>query len=193
MGGALILLVIAVPILVIVLLAIFVIGLYNGLQRKKLNAENAWSDIDVQLKRRHDLIPNLVNTVKGYATHESETLEAVTSARNMAVGAHGIGEQVGAENMLTQALGRLMAVSEAYPDLKANTNFLQLQEELTSTENKIGFSRQHYNRSVNGYNEATKVFPSNLVAGMFGFSELEFFELDAAEAAAVKQAPKVEF
>jgi len=134
-----------------------------------------------------------VSTVKGYASHESETLEAVTAARNQAVGAHGIAEQVGAENMLTQALGRLMAVSEAYPDLKANTNFLQLQEELTSTENKIGFSRQHYNRSVNTYNEATKVFPSNLIAGTFGFSELEFFELDAAEAAAVRQAPKVEF
>jgi LemA protein len=192
LSGALLLL-IAVPIVVVLGLALFVIGLYNGLQRKKLNAENAWSDIDVQLKRRHDLIPNLVSTVKGYASHESETLEAVTAARNQAVGAHGIAEQVGAENMLTQALGRLMAVSEAYPDLKANTNFLQLQEELTSTENKIGFSRQHYNRSVNTYNEATKVFPSNLIAGTFGFSELEFFELDAAEAAAVRQAPKVEF
>jgi len=192
LSGALLLL-IAVPVVVVLGLALFVIGLYNGLQRKKLNAENAWSDIDVQLKRRHDLIPNLVSTVKGYASHESETLEAVTVARNQAVGAHGIAEQVGAENMLTQALGRLMAVSEAYPDLKANTNFLQLQEELTSTENKIGFSRQHYNRSVNTYNEATKVFPSNLIAGTFGFSELEFFELDAAEAAAVRQAPKVEF
>jgi len=192
LSGALLLL-IAVPVVVVLGLALFVIGLYNGLQRKKLNAENAWSDIDVQLKRRHDLIPNLVSTVKGYASHESETLEAVTAARNQAVGAHGIAEQVGAENMLTQALGRLMAVSEAYPDLKANTNFLQLQEELTSTENKIGFSRQHYNRSVNTYNEATKVFPSNLIAGTFGFSELEFFELDAAEAAAVRQAPKVEF
>ena len=192
LSGALLLL-IAVPVVVVLGLALFVIGLYNGLQRKKLNAENAWSDIDVQLKRRHDLIPNLVSTVKGYASHESETLEAVTAARNQAVGAHGIAEQVGAENMLTQALGRLMAVSEAYPDLKANTNFLLLQEELTSTENKIGFSRQHYNRSVNTYNEATKVFPSNLIAGTFGFSELEFFELDAAEAAAVRQAPKVEF
>jgi LemA protein len=192
LSGALLLL-IAVPIVVVLGLALFVIGLYNGLQRKKLNAENAWSDIDVQLKRRHDLIPNLVSTVKGYASHESETLEAVTAARNQAVGAHGIAEQVGAENMLTQALGRLMAVSEAYPDLKANTNFLQLKEELTSTENKIGFSRQHYNRSVNTSNEATKVFPSNLIAGTFGFSELEFFELDAAEAAAVRQAPKVEF
>ena len=193
MGVGLLLAVIAIPVVVIVGIALFVIGLYNGLQRKKLDAENAWSDIDVQLKRRHDLIPNLVSTVKGYASHESETLEAGTAARNQAVGAAGVGEQIGAENMLTQALGRLMAVSEAYPDLKANTNFLQLQEELTSTENKIGFARQHYNRSVNGYNEATKVFPSNIIAGMFGFSELEFFELDPAEAAAAKQAPKVEF
>ena len=193
MGVGMLLAVIAIPVVVIVGIALFVIGLYNGLQRRKLDAENAWSDIDVQLKRRHDLIPNLVSTVKGYASHESETLEAVTAARNQAVGAAGVGEQIGAENMLTQALGRLMAVSEAYPDLKANTNFLQLQEELTSTENKIGFARQHYNRSVNGYNEATKVFPSNIIAGMFGFSELDFFELDPAEAAAAKQAPKVEF
>ena len=193
MGASLLLLVIAVPIVVIVGLALFVIGIYNGLQRKKLGAENAWSDIDVQLKRRHDLIPNLVNPVKGYASHESGTLEAVTAARNQAMGAHGVAEQIGAENMLTQALGRLMAVSEAYPDLKANTNFLNLQEELTSTENKIGFSRQHYNRPVNVFNAATKVFPSNIIAGMFGFSELEFFELDAAEAAAARQAPKVEF
>ena len=193
MGASLLLLVIAVPIIVVVGLALFVIGIYNGLQRKKLGAENAWSDIDFQLKRRHDLIPNLVNTVKGYARHESGTLEAGTAARNQAMGAHGVAEQIGAENMLTQALGRLMAVSEAYPDLKANTNFLNLQEELTSTENKIGFSRQHYNRSVNVFNEATKVFPSNIIAGMFGFSELEFFELDAAEAAAARQAPKVEF
>ena len=193
MGVGMLLAVIAIPVVVIVGIALFVIGLYNGLQRRKLDAENAWSDIDVQLKRRHDLIPNLVSTVKGYASHESETLEAVTAARNQAVGAAGVGEQIGAENMLTQALGRLMAVSEAYPDLKANTNFLQLQEELTSTENKIGFARQHYNRSVNGYNEATKVFPSNIIAGMFGFAELDFFELDPAEAAAAKQAPKVEF
>ena len=193
MGVGLLLAVIAIPVVVIVGIALFVIGLYNGLQRKKLDAENAWSDIDVQLKRRHDLIPNLVSTVKGYASHESETLEAVTAARNQAVGAAGVGEQIGAENMLTQALGRLMAVSEAYPDLKANTNFLQLQEELTSTENKIGFARQHYNRSVNQYNEATKTFPSNISAGMFGFSDMNFFELDEAEAAAVKKAPDVQF
>ena len=177
----------------IFLAIIFVIALYNSLQRRKLNAETAWSDIDVQLKRRHDLIPNLVNTVKGYASHEKETLEEVTKARNAAAGASGIDAQMGAENMLTQSLGRLFAVSEAYPDLKANQNFQQLQEELTSTENKIGFARQHYNTSVNVFNQATHTFPSNIIAGWFGFTDMKFFELDEAEAAAVKQAPKVEF
>ena len=191
MSGLLIGLIVIV--LIVVVLIAWVIGLYNSLQRRKLNAENAWSDIDVQLKRRHDLIPNLVSTVKGYADHEKSTFDAVTQARAAAVGANGVAEQAGAENMLTQALGKMFAVAEAYPDLKANTNFLNLQEELTSTENKIGFSRQHYNRSVNQYNEATKTFPSNIVAGMFGFSDMNFFELDAAEAAAVKAAPKVEF
>ena len=192
MGSAALLILVVIAVVVVGAI-LFVIGLYNGLQRKKLGAENAWSDIDVQLKRRHDLIPNLVNTVKGYATHESETLEAVTSARNAAAGAQGIDAQLGAENMLTQALGRMFAVAEAYPDLKANQNFIQLQEELTSTENKIGFARQHYNRTVNQFNEKTKTFPSNIVAGMFGFSDMNFFELDEAEAAAVKAAPKVEF
>ena len=187
------LLLIIIPILFGLLIIGWVIGIYNGLQRRKLNAENAWSDIDVQLKRRHDLIPNLVGTVKGYAEHEKSTFEMVTQARSAAVGAQGVAEQAGAENMLTQALGKLFAVAEAYPDLKANTNFLQLQEELTSTENKIGFARQHYNRTVNQFNEATKVFPSNLISGMFGFSEMDFFELDASEAAAVREAPKVEF
>lgn len=186
-------LVVVVLLVLVVVFALFAIGLYNALQRKKLNAENAWSDIDVQLKRRHDLIPNLVNSVKGYASHEKETLEGVTAARSAAVDANGVAAQAGAENMLTQALGKLFAVAEAYPDLKANTNFLQLQEELTSTENKIGFARQHYNQSVNNYNAAAKTFPSNIVAGMFNFTSMDFFELDEAEAAAVKQAPKVEF
>ena len=177
-----------------VLLMIFwIIGLYNGLQRKKLGAESAWSDIDVQLKRRHDLIPNLVSTVQGYATHEQSTVDAVTQARAAAAGANGIAEQAGAENMLTQTLGKLFAVAEAYPDLKANTNFMQLQEELTSTENKIGFSRQHFNTQVRTFNEAIKVFPSNLVAGVFNFSTMDFFELDEAEAAAAREAPKVQF
>ena len=191
MSGLLIGLIVIV--LIVVVLIAWVIGLYNSLQRRKLNAENAWSDIDVQLKRRHDLIPNLVSTVKGYAEHEKSTFDAVTQARAAAVGANGIAEQAGAENMLTQALGKMFAVAEAYPDLKANTNFLNLQEELTSTENKIGFARQHYNRSVNQFNEATKTFPSNIIAGSFGFTEMDFFELDEAEAAQVKQAPKVEF
>ena len=191
MSGLLIGLIVIV--LIVVVLIAWVIGLYNSLQRRKLNAENAWSDIDVQLKRRHDLIPNLVSTVKGYAEHEKSTFDAVTQARAAAVGANGVAEQAGAENMLTQALGKMFAVAEAYPDLKANTNFLNLQEELTSTENKIGFARQHFNRSVNQFNEATKTFPSNIIAGSFGFTEMDFFELDEAEAAQVKQAPKVEF
>ena len=178
---------------IVVLAIMWFIGLYNGLQRRKLNAENAWSDIDVQLKRRHDLIPNLVSTVQGYASHEKTTLEGVTKARAAAVDAQGVASQAGAENMLTQSLGKLFAVAEAYPDLKANTNFMQLQEELTSTENKIGFSRQHYNKTVNQFNEATKVFPSNIVAGMFSFSTMDFFELDESEAAAVKEVPKVQF
>ena len=177
----------------VVLVILWFIGLYNGLQRRKLNAENAWSDIDVQLKRRHDLIPNLVNTVQGYATHEKSTFEEVTKARAAAVNAQGVADQAGAENMLTQALGRLFAVAEAYPDLKANTNFMQLQEELTSTENKIGFSRQHFNKTVNQFNEAIKIFPSNIVAGMFDFKTMDFFELDEAEAAAVREVPKVQF
>ena len=183
----------AVVAVIVIVGGLIVMSLYNGLQRRKLNAENAWSDIDVQLKRRHDLIPNLVNTVKGCASHEKETFEGVTQARAAAMGAEGVAAQAGAENMLTQALGKLFAVSEAYPDLKANQNFLSLQEELTSTENKIGFARQHYNRSVNQYNEATKTFPSNIIAGMFGFSDMNFFELDEAEAAAVKKAPDVQF
>ena len=187
--------VIALAVIAVFVLGVigFLVSLYTGLQKSKLNAENSWSDIDVQLKRRHDLIPNLVNTVKGYASHEKETFEAVTSARSAAAGANGVAAQAGAENMLTQALGKMFAVAEAYPDLKANQNFIQLQEELTSTENKIGFARQHYNRTVNQFNEKTKTFPSNIVAGMFGFNDMNFFELDEAEAAAVKAAPKVEF
>lgn len=174
------------------LLAAFVIGIYNSLQRKRIAAKTAWSDIDVQLKRRHDLVPNLVNTVKGYASHERETLEAVIAARTQAVDAskQGIDQQVGAENMLTQALGRLFALSEAYPDLKANQNFMQLQEELTSTENKIGFSRQHYNRSVGQYNEAIVIFPNNIIAGMFNFEKLPFFEI---EDHSQREVPKVIF
>lgn len=176
-----------------VIVIIMFISLYNGLVSKRVNCESAWSDIDVQLKRRYDLIPNLVNTVKGYAKHESETLEAVIAARQQAISADGVAEQGLAENLLTGALGKLFALSEAYPDLKANTNFIQLQDELVSTENKIGFSRQHYNNSVSQYNASREMFPAVIVANMFGFKERDFFELDAAEAAAVQKPPAVEF
>ena len=158
--------ILAAVVVVLLIAVFFVIAVYNSLQRRRLGAQTAWSDIDVQLKRRHDLVPNLVNTVKGYASHEKGVLEGVTQARAAAAGAHGPNEQIGAENVLTQALGRLFAVAEAYPQLKADANFRQLQEELTSTENKIGFARTNYNRSTTSYNEGLLVFPSNLVAGM---------------------------
>jgi LemA protein len=182
-----------VLLVVVVLLVLAAIALYNGLVNKKVETENAWSQIDVQLKRRHDLIPNLVETVKGYATHERETLEKVVQARNMAVNAHGVAEQAQAENALTGALKTLFAVSEAYPDLKANQSFLSLQEELTATENRISFARQHYNDVAGQYNAALMRFPGNIVGGLFGFRQVEFFQLDAAEAAAVRQAPQVKF
>ncbi len=181
---------------VVVLLAllvgvlIWVVAIYNGLVRLRNQVKNAWSQIDVQLKRRHDLIPNLVETVKGYAGHEKSTLEGVTQARARAVSANGVGEQAQAEQELSGALGRLMLVVEQYPDLKANQNFLGLQEELTSTENRIGFSRQHYNDSVMGYNTKIQSFPPNIIAGMFKFGEEEFFEL---EDAAAREVPKVAF
>jgi LemA protein len=175
---------------VLALIVLVLIGIYNGLTRKRVAAQTAWADVDVQLKRRYDLIPNLVNTVKGYATHEKETLERVISARAKAIDSRTPAESIENNNMLTQALGRLMAVSEAYPDLKANTNFMQLQEELTSTENKIGFSRQNYNRNASQYNEAIQVFPANIVAGMFNFGKMDFFEVTDAT---VREAPKVAF
>jgi LemA protein len=173
-----------------VLLVLIAIGIYNNLQRRRIAAQTAWSDVDVQLRRRYDLIPNLVNTVKGYAAHEKGTLEAVIAARQQAIDAKGVAQQAQAENMLAQTLGRLFALAEAYPDLKANQNFMALQEELTSTENKVGFARQNYNRNVSQYNEAIAVFPGNLVAGMFNFQRMEFFELDNA---AQREAPKVAF
>src|ERR671914_1028667 len=145
--------------------------MYNRLVRLRNQIEAAWSQIDVQLRRRYDLIPNLVETVKGYAAHERETLEAVTKARQQAVQAQGIEEQAQAENMLTQALRQLFAVSEAYPDLKANQNFLALQEELTGTEGRIAFARQFYNDRVLVYDNALEQFPSSVIAGMFNFDE----------------------
>ena len=183
-----IVLIVVIALAVLIVLSLIVI--YNKLVRKRNRAEESWAQIDVQLTRRYDLIPNLVETVKGYAGHEKETLENVTKARNMAINAGTVKEQAQAENMLTGALKSLFAVSEAYPDLKANQNFMQLQEELTSTENKIGFARQHYNDMVRSLNTSMQVFPANMVAGMFGFKEKDYFEL-IEEAA--REAPKVKF
>src|SRR5262245_1728239 len=170
-----------------VLLVLMLVGLYNSLISLAVEVKNAWSQIDVQLKRRYDLIPNLVEVVKGYAKHERETLEAVINARNKAASATTVAETSAAEGALSGALGRLFALSEAYPDLKANTNFLALQEELTATENRIGFARQHYNDSVTKFNTSLMSFPANVFGGMLGFKPADFFKLDAAEEAAVRQ------
>ena len=167
-----------------------VAGMYNGLVRLRNEAKNAWAQIDVQLKRRHDLIPNLVNTVKGYATHEQKTLENVIAARNAAMGAGSIDDKIKAEGALTGALSRLMVVMEQYPDLKANQNFLALQEELTSTENKLGFSRQAYNDASTQYNNKIEVFPSNIIAGMFQFKPSTLFEVTNEKE---REAPEVKF
>jgi LemA protein len=175
---------------ILVLIALIFIFVYNSLVQKRVRCQEAWSQIDVQLKRRYDLIPNLVETVKGYAAHEKDTLEAVIAARNQAVGAQGVGAQAEAENMLSGALRQMFALSESYPALKANENFAQLQEELTTTENKISFSRQHYNSAAAEYNTGRLKFPNNIVANMFGFKEQEYFELDEAEQ---REAPKVQF
>ena len=175
----------------VVLVFVFIFfSMYNALVRLRNEMKNAWAQIDVQLKRRHDLIPNLVETVKGYASHEKETLENVIAARSSAVNASGVAEQTKAEGELSGALSRMMLIVEQYPDLKANQNFLSLQEELTSTENRIGFSRQHYNDSVMTYNTKRESFPSNVIAGMFSFKEGAFFEIeDESE----RQVPKVSF
>jgi LemA protein len=175
---------------ILILLLLAVIGVYNSLVQKRVRCQEAWSQIDVQLKRRYDLIPNLVETVKGYAAHEKETLERVIQARQQAIAAQGVRQQAEAENMLTGALRQLFALSEAYPNLKANENFAALQEELASTENRISFSRQHYNDSSAVYNTVVQSFPNNVIAGMFGFGRQDYFEL---EDAAMRQAPKVKF
>jgi LemA protein len=177
---------------IVAILLIFFIATYNGLIRLRNQVRNAWAQIDVQLKRRHDLIPNLIETVKGYMKYERATLEAVTKARNLAqsLASGDVGARSKAEGELSGALARLLAVAERYPDLKANQNFLSLQEELTSTENKISFSRQYYNDSVLNLNNKTQMFPSNIVASMTGFKLGEFFEVTVA---AEKEAPKVSF
>lgn len=166
------------------------VAIYNALIRFRNEITNSWAQIDVQLKRRADLVPNLVETVKGYASHEKETLERVIQARNMAVSAKGIDDRIEAENMLTGALKSLFAVTESYPDLKANQNFLMLQEELTSTENKVAFSRQFFNDKTLEYNNQRETFPANIVAGMFNFERKPFFEVTEASDRVV---PKVAF
>ncbi len=175
---------------VLVLLISFVIGVYNVLIRLRNQVNNAWSQIDVQLKRRHDLIPNLVETAKGYMQHERGTFEAITEARSRAMGAKTVSEASKAEGALGEALSKFLLVVENYPDLKANQNFLAVQEELTSTENKISFARQSYNDQVLFFNNKIQMFPSNLIANMFNFRKRDFFEL---EVAAEREAPKVSF
>lgn len=172
-----------VLLIVIGIIGFVLVGMYNGLVRARNEVKNSWSQIDVQLNRRHDLIPNLVETVKGYMTHERETLEAVVRARQQAVQVTGdLDEKARVENQLSQTLRSLFAVAEAYPDLKANQNFLALQEELTSTENKISFSRQYYNDSVLNLNNRIEQFPTNIFAGMFNFTKEKFFEVETPEA-----------
>ncbi|MCX6233172.1 MAG: LemA family protein [Bacteroidetes bacterium] len=173
---------------IIIIVVFYIIGLYNGLIRLRNQVQNAWSQIDVQLKRRHDLIPNLIETVRGYMKHERETLESVTKARSDAMSAVSVADKAKAEGILGGALGQLRVAVEAYPDLKANQNFLGLQEELSSTENKISFSRQNYNDQVLFYNNKIQMFPSNIIAGMFNFVKSDFFQL---EDKADKEVPKV--
>ena len=188
MSGALIGMLVIIGI--IVLIAVFVIGIYNALIRLRNQVDNAWSQIDVQLKRRHDLIPNLVETAKGYMEHERGTFEAITEARSRAMGAKSPAEAGKAEGALTEALSKFMLVVENYPDLKANQNFLSLQETLTSTENKIAFARQGYNDQTLFYNNKIQMFPSNIIAGTFNFGKRDFFEI---ENEAEREVPKVEF
>jgi LemA protein len=175
---------------VLVLLILFIITIYNALIRLRNQVNNAWSQIDVQLKRRHDLIPNLVETAKGYMKHERGTFEAITEARSRAMGARTVSEASKAEGALGEALSKFMLVVENYPDLKANQNFLAVQEELTSTENKISFARQSYNDQVLFFNNKIQMFPSNIIANMFNFAKRDFFEI---EATAEREVPKVSF
>ena len=177
---------------IVVLLVLWVVFAYNRFITLVNRAKEAWSDIDVQLKRRYDLIPNLVNTVKGYASHESSAFEKVTQARAAAMGAGNLADKSQAELGLTGALKSIFAIAEAYPDLKANTNFMELQKELSDTEDKIQASRRFYNGTVRDLNTSVETFPNNLIAGFFKFEKLEFFELEAGEEAA-KQPVAVKF
>jgi len=173
-------------IIIVAIIIIYLIATYNYFITLRNRIKNAWSQIDVQLKRRYDMIPNLVETVKGYAKHEKETFKMVTEARNMIGQAKGPGQKAQANNMLTDALKSLFAVAEAYPDLKANQNFLQLQEEISGTENKISYARQFYNDSVLRFNTGIQKFPANIIAGMFSFKEQEFFKTEGKERENVK-------
>lgn len=185
---------IMIVVAVVAALLFYIIGIYNRLVSLRVGVGEAWSDIEVQMKRRYDLIPNLVETVKGYAAHEAGTLEAVIQARNAAVGSTGSpAEQAKSENIFTGALKSLFALSEAYPELKANSNFQALQGELSELEDYIQKARRFYNGMVGDLNTMIQQFPSNLIAGQFGFKNAEFFELDEAESEAVREAPKVEF
>jgi LemA protein len=187
MGGLIALIVVLA---VLALLVVALIGIYNSLVGSRNQVDNAWAQIDVQLKRRHDLIPNLVETAKGYMKHERETFESITKARSAAMGAKTVAETAQAEGQLADALSKFMLVVENYPELKANQNFLALQEELTSTENKIAFSRQNYNDQVLFYNNRIQMFPSNVVAGMFAFTKRDFFQVESAQE---REVPKVTF
>ena len=179
-----------VLLVVVVMVVLFVVGVFNSLVGLRNQVKNAWSQIDVQLKRRHDLIPNLVETAKGYMVHERTTLENITKARSTAMGAQSVGEKAKAEGALSGAMSKFFLVVENYPDLKANQNFLAVQEELASTENKIAFARQNYNDQTLFFNNKIQMFPSNIIAGMFSFKSEDFFEVEGQEE---KEAPKVKF
>ncbi len=178
---------------VVAVLAVILVLIYNGLVRSKIRVDEAWSDITVQLKRRSDLIPNLVSTVKGYAKHEKQVFEEVTAARTAVMGAKGVKDTAKADNMFEGALKSLFAVAEAYPDLKANENYKQLQEELVDTEDKIQASRRFYNGAVRDFNTKTKVFPTSLFASLLGFKDREFFEVEESEKEVIQKPTKVDF
>lgn len=181
-----------IVIVVVVILAAWLVSMYNSLVKMRNNRENAFADIDVQLKQRHDLVPQLVETVKGYAAHEKDTLERVINARNGAIGAKTIDEKIVAENALSSALSGLKITLEAYPDLKANQSFLQLQEEIADLENKLSSVRRYFNSATKEYNNAVETFPSNILAGMFGFRKEVMFDL-GEQRAALEEAPKIKF
>lgn len=181
-----------IVIVVVVILAAWLVSMYNSLVKMRNNRENAFADIDVQLKQRHDLVPQLVETVKGYAAHEKDTLERVINARNGAIGAKTIDEKIVAENALSSALSGLKITLEAYPDLKANQNFLQLQEEIADLENKLSSVRRYFNSATKEYNNAVETFLSNILAGMFGFRKEVMFDL-GEQRAALEEAPKIKF